>query len=111
MSGYRHISTFDKRHIDFSSRCPTTHVLATDLRNDNFTITLAYGDQSADSVPSVEMMVENRRVVVFSDYSVQVNGRNKDLPLILGKVSLARNPRLFGRNISHQQFAFNISIS
>nr|CAB3262975.1 uncharacterized protein LOC100186072 [Phallusia mammillata] len=88
VSGFRHFSTFDKRHIDFSSSCPTTHVLATDMRNDNFTITLSYGDSSSDSIPSIEMIVENRKVVVFSDYSVQVNGRTKDVPVVVGKIAV-----------------------
>uniref|UniRef100_H2Z9S4 VWFD domain-containing protein n=1 Tax=Ciona savignyi TaxID=51511 RepID=H2Z9S4_CIOSA len=90
VSGFKHFSTFDKRSYDFSSACATTHILAADHRNGNFTVSLAYADPALEnSMNSLEVIVENRRVSISSDYKVRVGDRIKQLPLTVGKMSVS----------------------
>jgi len=88
VSGFRHFSTFDKEHFDFSSSCQTTYLLATDMRNHNFTVTMSAGDRNNGVPAAIELIVENRRVAVFSDYNVKLNGQRRSLPLVDDKVDL-----------------------
>nr|XP_002124291.1 uncharacterized protein LOC100186072 [Ciona intestinalis] len=94
VSGFKHFSTFDKKHYDFSSACATTHILASDHRDGNFTISLTYADPALESsMNALEIIVENRRVTIFTDYSVRVGGRTKNLPLAVGKMAVTLEGR------------------
>ncbi|CAK8688943.1 unnamed protein product [Clavelina lepadiformis] len=89
MSGFRHFSTFDKRHYHFSSGCDTSHVLVSDMRDNNFTVAVSYVDPSArTALNSIEVIVGSQKVNVFSDYKVQVNGRVTQLPKQLDELSV-----------------------
>jgi len=91
VSGFRHFSTFDQRSFDYISDCGSTHVLAADIKTNNFSVSLTYADPSnpADK-NSINVITGGNNVVVSEDYSVAVDGKKQEMPFNLGEVMVSR---------------------
>lgn len=73
VADFKHYRTFDGKYFDFSSKCDSSHILATDGKD--FTITLTYGEE-----PTYGVMYGNEWISIGLDGSVSYNKKSVDLP-------------------------------
>jgi len=77
VADFKHFQTFDNYYFDFASNCESSHILVMDGRNDNFTLTLTYGED-----PTYDVRVGNDVVSFSSDASTTYNGNAVNLPIV-----------------------------
>jgi len=73
VADFKHYRTFDGKYFDFSSKCDSSHILATDGKD--LTITLTYGEE-----PTYGVMYGNEWISIGFDGSVSSNKKSVDLP-------------------------------
>jgi len=69
VSGKQHFTTFDGHHYHIAGLC--SYVLAQDLENNNFTVSLKYTGSPRNVDPqSIVTMVDGKTVEMFDSYMV-----------------------------------------
>ncbi|CAH1773813.1 unnamed protein product [Owenia fusiformis] len=78
--GAQHIKTFDGTYYEFASPC--SYVLTQDFSNDNFTVVGNFeGDTKHISKKSLMIISNNKKIEIFSDFKVLVDGKKVELPV------------------------------
>jgi hypothetical protein len=103
--GGQHYITFDESHFDFLSTC--SHVLTRDMRNDKFSAVVNYDHKSRrDGVKSLCFNIENSlNFEIFSDYRLEVNNRDIEMPFISDRVKIVRDG-----DFIHAQYAGGLDV-
>ena len=81
--------TFDKRFFEFSGEC--SYLLARDFIDGTFSIIVNYDTVGSQVVKkSISIISGNKNIEIFSNYKVNVDGSQTELPIIAGHTTVSR---------------------
>ena len=81
--------TFDKRFFEFAGEC--SYLLARDFIDGTFSVIVNYDTVGSQFVKkSISIISGNKNIEIFSNYKVNVDGSQTELPIIAGHTTVSR---------------------